>query len=266
MSNLRELLEQPWARPLLWAVAAVALVLGVPAISDFWTFVATLAVIYALLGVSLVVLTGWTGQLNLHVAALGLGWGAYASYALTSIGASSMVALVGGAFLTVPFSLLIGFFAVRFRGLELAVATLAVGLTFEQLVFRNLGAWLARGEADATPFESSFVPVARPSLGGISFESDRSFYVLALVLGLLTYLLLRNIARSGSQRAMLALRERELAAEVAGIPALRYRIGAFVLSIAVAGLGGSLFAALKLGIAPDSFNLELSFLILAAVV
>jgi ABC-type branched-subunit amino acid transport system ATPase component/ABC-type branched-subunit amino acid transport system permease subunit len=243
-----------------------ALIVGVPALGDFWTFVATLAVIYALLGLSLVVLTGWTGQLNLHVAALGLGWGAYASFALTSVGTPPIVALLGAVILTVPFSLLIGFAAVRFRGLELAVATLALGLTFEQLVFRNLGAWLASGSNIATPFESSFVPVARPTLGPLSLHSDRAFYFLALGCGAAVYLVLRNLARGGTRRAMLALRERELAAEVAGLPALRYRTGAFVLSIAVAGLAGALFAGLKLGIAPDSFNLDLSFLVLAGVI
>jgi branched-chain amino acid transport system permease protein len=244
----------------------LGVLVGVPAISEFWTFVSTLAVIYALLGISLVVLTGWTGQLNLHVAALGLGWGAYASFALTSLGAPSMVGLLGAVLLTVPFSLLIGFAAVRFRGLELAVATLAIGLTFEQLVFRNLGSWLAGGSKVATPFESSFVPVSRPALGSLDFASDRAFYALAVVLAGLAYLALRNLARGGTRRTMLALRERELAAEVAGIPALRYRTGAFVLSIGVAGLAGALFAGLKLGIAPDSFNLDLSFLILAGAV
>ncbi len=253
-------------RPAVVLAAAAALIVGVPALGDFWTFVATLAVIYALLGLSLVVLTGWTGQLNLHVGALGLGWGAYAAFALESYGAPSMVALLGAAVLTVPFSLLIGFAAVRFRGLELAVATLAMGLVFEQLVFRNLGSWLAGGSGISTPFESSFVPIARPSIGSLSFASDRSFYFLALACGIVVYGVLRNLARGGTRRAMLALRERELPAEVAGLPALGYRTGAFVLSIGVAGLAGALFAGLKLGIAPDSFNLDLSFLLLAGVV
>ena len=254
------------ARVLFFVAGAAALVVGVPALGDFWTFVATLAVIYALLGLSLVVLTGWTGQLNLHVAALGLGWGAYASFALTSVGASPMVALLAAALLTVPFSFLIGLVAVRFRGLELAVATLAVGLTFEQLVFRNLGAWLARGSDVATPFESSFVGVARPTVAGLSFESDRAFYLLALALGAIVYVALHNVASGATRRTLRALREREVAAEVQGVPALRYRTGAFITSIAVAGLAGALFAALKLGIAPDSFNLDLSFLMLAGVV
>lgn len=255
----------PLARLAALVAAGAALVVGVPAFGDFWTFVATLAIVYALLGLSLVALTGWTGQLNLHVAALGLGWGAYAAFGLSTTGLSPFVSLVGAAVITIPFSLVIAFFAVRFRGLELAVATLAIGLTFEQLVFRNVGSWLASG-SNATPFESSFVPVSRPSIGGLSFESERSFYLLSLVIGVIVYILLRNLARGGTRRAMLALRERELAAEVAGIPALRYRMGAFVLSIAVAGLAGALFASLKLGIAPDSFNLDLSFLALAGVV
>jgi branched-chain amino acid transport system permease protein len=249
-----------------FAATAAALLFGVPALGDFWTFVATLAVVYALLGLSLVVLTGWTGQLNLHVGALGLGWGAYASFALTAHGAPSLVALLGAVVLTIPFSLLIGFAAVRFRGLELAVATLAIGLVFEQLVFRNLGAWLAGGLRAATPFESSFVPVARPSIGSLSFASDHAFYLLSLGAGAVVYVVLRNLARGGTRRAMLALRERELAGEVAGLPAIRYRTAAFVVSIGVAGLAGALFAGLKLGIAPDSFNLDLSFLVLSGVV
>jgi len=241
--------------------AGALAVFAVPALGDFWTFVATLAAIYALLGLSLVVLTGWTGQLNLHVAALGLGWGAYASFALFSVGAPPLLALLAAPVLTVPFSLAVGAVAVRFRGLELAVATVAIGLTFERLVFRNLGSWLSRS-GTSTPFASSFVQVPRPHF----FETDHAFYLLTLLLGVLCYLVLLNLARGRTRRTMLALREREVAAEVAGIPALRYRIGAFVLSIAVAGLAGALFAGLKQGIAPESFDLNLSFLMLAAVV
>ena len=245
----------------LGAAAALA-VFAVPALGNFWTFVATLAIVYALLGMSLVVLTGWTGQLNLHAAALGLGWGAYACFALISVGASPIVALLAAPALTVPFSVAVGGVAVRFRGLELAVATLAIGLAFERLVFRNLGSWLGSSSNSSTPFASSFVPVPRPSW----FDSDHAFYLFALAVAAVAYVVLWNLARGGTRRAMIAIREREVAAEVAGIPALRYRTGAFVLSIAVAALAGALFAALKQGIAPESFDLDLSFLMLAGVV
>jgi sulfate-transporting ATPase len=247
------------------AAASIALVLGVPALGRFWTFVATLAVIYTMLGISLVVLTGWSGQLNLHVAALGLGWGAYASYALARAGLPEMLAILLAPALTVPFSLFVGAVAVRFRGLELAVATLAIGLVFERLAFRNIAKALA-AHTGGTPFESSLVRMNRPAIGGLHFTGDTSFYLLSLALGAAVLVVVRTIGASAIGRNLHAIRERELTAEVVGVPAIRYRIGAFVGSIAIAALAGGLFASYKFGIAPDSFNLDLSFPMLAAVV
>jgi ABC-type branched-subunit amino acid transport system ATPase component/branched-subunit amino acid ABC-type transport system permease component len=242
-------------------------VMVVPALAgDFWTFVATLGVVYALLGMSLAILTGWSGQLNLHVAALGLGWGAYAAFALSTRGVSPMASVLAAGIVTVPFSILVGAVALRFRGLELAVATLALGLTFERLAFRNLGEWLTQRTEGTTPFQSSFVPMGRPRLGGLTLADDYSFYLFALGVATVLVIVAWNLSRHSTRRALVAIREREVAAEVAGIPTLRYRIFAFSGSIAVAATAGALFASLKLGITPDSFGLDLSFLILAAVV
>jgi ABC-type branched-subunit amino acid transport system ATPase component/ABC-type branched-subunit amino acid transport system permease subunit len=250
------------------ALIFLAALAAAPAVlSGYWTFVLTLAVIYALLGLSLVVVTGWSGQLNLHVAALGFGWGSYAAFALVTYGVPPTWALVLAGLLTIPFAAVVAIVAVRFRGLELAIATLAIGLIFERLVFRNLGESLARSAPGVTtPFASSFVSMPRPSIGGAEFSGDAPFFYFCLVLAALVFAVVWKLGRGGTGRNLRALREREVLAETLGMPVVRYRIGAFVGSIVIAGVAGALFASFKQGIAPDSYNLDLSFQILAATV
>ena len=245
----------------------VALAIAPAVLSGYWTFVLTLAVTYALLALSLVVLTGWSGQLNLHVAALGFGWGSYAAFALVTYGVPTVWALAGAGLATVPFAVVVALAAVRFRGLELAIATLAIGLIFERLVFRNLASSLARQAPDVTtPFASSFVSMPRPTIGGLRFDDDASFFYFCLVVAVAVFVIVANLGRSTTGRILRALREREIMAETIGVPVVRYRIGAFIASIIVAGTAGALFASFKQGIVPDSYKLDLSFQILAAAV
>jgi branched-chain amino acid transport system permease protein len=247
------------------ALAFVALLAVTPAVlSGYWTFVLTLGVIYATLALSLVVLTGWSGQLNLHVAALGFGWGAYAAYTLYRYDVPIGWALLAAGVALVPLALVVGLVAVRFRGLELAIATLAVGLIFERLVFRNLARVLT--PTTGTPFESSFVSVPRPRIGGLHFEGDTSFFYLCLVFAVVVFVVVANVGRGATGRTLHALREREVAAETLGVPVVRHRIGAFATSIIIAGTAGALFASFERGIVPDTFNLDLSFQILAATI
>jgi len=255
--------------PLLVSIGlSVALAILAPlVVSGYWTFILTLGIIYAILSLSLVVLTGWSGQLNLHVAALGFGWGSYAAFTLVNYGVPVVWALVLAGLVTVPLAIVVALVAVRFRGLELAIATLAIGLIFERLVFRNLAEALARTTpGETTPFASSFVSMPRPSIGGIGFTGDRAFYYLCLVFAVVVFVIATAIGRGAVGRSLRALREREVMAETVGIPVVRYRIGAFVVSIMVAATAGALFASFKQGIVPDSYNLDLSFQILAVTV
>lgn len=255
-------------RSMMTSVAfVIALGVGGAFAGDFWRFVLTLAMIYSLASLSLVVLTGMSGQLNLHVSALGLGWGAYATFALFAAGLPPLWAILLAGVVSMPFAALVGWLAVRFRGLELAVATLAMGLIFERLFFRNIGKALSQRSSEiTTPFESSFVPMERPSIGGTTLTSDLQYYLFCLVVAVVVFVLVSNLSRGASGRAVRALREREAMAETVGIPVIGYRVAAFAVSIAIAATAGGLFASLKLGIAPDSFNLDLSFNLLAATV
>ncbi|MCA1831618.1 MAG: ATP-binding cassette domain-containing protein [Actinomycetota bacterium] len=232
-----------------------------PLLGRYQSFVFSLAAVYALLALSLVVLTGWSGQLNLHIAALGLGIGAYAAFALERAGAPVAFAVPLVAVVTIPLAVVVAAAAVRFRGLELAVATLAVGLIFERLAFRNIAKALSPNS-----FSSSYVSFGRPSIAGLELSGDRLFYVFTLVLAGILFAIVVHAGRNATGRTLRAIREREVAAEVLGVPVLAYRIGAFALSMVAAAIAGALFASLKAGITPDSFNLDLSFTILAATV
>jgi ABC-type branched-subunit amino acid transport system ATPase component/ABC-type branched-subunit amino acid transport system permease subunit len=252
-------------RVILALVATALFAVLAPMFGDFWLFVFTLGVIYALTSLGLVVVTGWSGQLNLHVAALGLGWGAYSAYGLVSLGVPVVWALLGAGLLAAPFAVVVAVAAVRFRGLELAVATLALGLIFERLFFRNLGKLLT-SRTTSTPFESSFVPIGRPRIFGVELDGDLAFFRFTLIVAVVLFVVTLVLSRGSTGRILRAVRTGEVRAETLGIPVVGYRIAAFTWSVVLASTAGALLASLKLGIAPDSFNLDLSFQILAAAV
>jgi len=247
-------------RRALWPVAGVALVAlalagGQPA------SIAARAAGFALGIASVVVLTGWSGQLNLHVAAIGLGWGAYAAAGLAANGVPSLVAILVAPFVVAPAALLVGVAAVRFRGLELAIATLAAGLAFEQMAFQNLGKWLARATS-GTQFQSSLIELARPA----GFGGDRAYALLAaiVVASWLAGAALLGHGRTG--RILHAVRGREVVAEARGVPVFWWRVAAFVASISLAAAGGALLAGQTGAVTPDSFGLILSLQLLAVAV
>jgi branched-chain amino acid transport system permease protein len=242
---------------LVWAAGAavaVAFALG----GDQGASIAARGAVAALSVASIVVLTGWSGQLNLHVAAIGLGWGAYAAAGLAANGVPSLLAVVLAPVLVIPAALIVGVIAVRFRGLELAIATIAVGLAFEQMAFQNLGKWLGRGTA-GTQFQSSLVELSRP--GG--FEGERAFALLAIVVAGAWLGAAALLGRGRSGRILAAVRDREVVAEARGVPVTAWRVGAFVFSIAIAAAAGALSAAQTSAVTPESFRLTLSLQIVA---
>jgi ABC-type branched-subunit amino acid transport system ATPase component/ABC-type branched-subunit amino acid transport system permease subunit len=207
---------------------------------------------------SLVVLTGWSGQLNLHVAAIGLGWGAYAAAGLAINGVAPVVAILVAPIVVTPAALLVGVVAVRFRGLELAIATLAAGLAFEQAFFQSLGKWLAHATTGSA-FQSSLIEIARPSW----LAGDRAYALFAMVVAGAWLGAAALAGRGRAGRTLRAVRDREVVAEARGVPVYAWRVGAFAGSTALAAAGGALFAAQTGAVTPDSFGFSLSLQMLA---
>jgi branched-chain amino acid transport system permease protein len=214
--------------------------------------------IYALLGLSVVVLTGWAGQLSLGQVALFAIGAAVGAKATTDWGLDLTLALPIAALAGAAAAVVIGFPALRLRGLELAVVTLAAALATTS--------WLLN------PREFSWVPdqgtrVERPPLlGRIDISSATAIHHLSLALLLIGLVALRGIRASRTGRALLALRDNERGAQAYGLSPLRLRLTAFALSGALAGLAGGMFAHHQQAFGSQPFSPEQNFAIFTMVV
>ncbi len=214
--------------------------------------------LYVLLAMGLNVVVGLTGLLNLGYAAF-FAIGAY-TYALANLhtGCSFWLGLPLAGLVAMIFGFLIGIPSIRVRGDYLAITTLGFG-EIVRIAFNNLDHW--------TGGPNGLLGIARPNFFGMSFSvNPMPYYFLILVLIALTAFFLFRMCDSKIGRALVAIREDELAALCMGVPALKLKLTAFGISSFIAGLAGAVFAAKQTIITPDSFDFVLSVLILSMVV
>jgi branched-chain amino acid transport system permease protein len=188
------------------------------------------AVFFSVIFLSLVVLTGFSGQLNLGVAGFA-GMGAFGAARLANdFHVPELLAIPLAALLfAVPVGVLLGFFAVRRRGLVLGLVTLAAGVLLFSYAFQNLA---LTGGVDGSR-------LARPA----GFVGDRAYYLFELaVLGLMM-LFARNLRSGRLGRVLTAMRDSEEGASSVGLSLARYKLLVFACSAAIAGIGGGLFGA-----------------------
>lgn len=226
--ELAGLPEVRWGKAAVAALVALV-VLGGPLLLDVSrTNLASVVVIWAMVGVALVVLTGWAGQISLgHFALVGLG-AAVAGTLSAEAGADFLVALVGGAAAGVVAALVLGLPALRIRGFFLAVTTLAFAVTTSSFVLR-IG-WLAPDGI-----------VDRPQLlGRVDLRSDLTYYYFCLALLGLVIVAVRRLRASRMGRIIVAVRDNEKAAQAYGANAVLAKLSAFAVSGAIAGLAGGL--------------------------
>lgn len=213
--------------------------------------------IYAILTLSLTVITGFSGQFAFGQAAF-YGIGAYASAILVQshglpfvagLVAAGLLAGLVGVLLAVPFQ--------RLYGIYLGMATFAFG-EIARLVFEN---WegLTMG-----PLGIKDIPV--PVIAGRAFDDQSSYFYLVMAALALVLALVFRLHNSAAGQALLAIREDELAASTLGIPAKRYKVAAFGVGAAVAGLSGSLFAHYITYISPNNFTVMVSILVLTMMI
>jgi len=250
---------------LLLLVLAVWLPLSLK--SDFQLGVLIDTATLAIGAIGLNLLTGYTGQVSLGHAFF-IGTGAYCAVWFGGHEHQSLVvwllaaAVVGGAIGAV-----IGPFALRLRGNYLAVVSL--GLVFVGLhVFHN---WRQvtggpGGTAVTAPLKLGPINFARLKIGHTVYTRTQSFLLLVLLVLALCALLAKNIVRSRPGRAMQAVRDRDVAAEVIGVSLARYKIGAFVVSSAMAAVAGALFGAHQQFVQPDSWDIILSIQYIAVII
>jgi branched-chain amino acid transport system permease protein len=192
---------------------------------------ASAVLIYATLGVSLVVLTGWAGQVSLGQVAFFAVGAAVAGKATSQWHVDLLLALLLAATVGAVLAVLIGLPAIRLRGPHLAVVTFAFAIaTTSYFLNRRFFDWVPGGR------------VPRPALfGRVDLDSPTRIYYLALAGLVLVLLACAGIRRSRAGRVLVALRENERAAMAYGVGALRARLTAFAISGAIAAFAGGIF-------------------------
>lgn len=189
--------------------------------------------VYAMVGVSLTVLMGFTGQISLgHWGLAGVGAFSVANFS-TRLGVPWLVSLPLVVLVGMLVSLVIGLPALRIRGLYLAVATLAFNLAAEFYLFKSR---LLGGS-------TAGIVVDRPKLGPIDLGSttNRPIFLFSMAMLLLSMLVARNLARTRTGRGFFALRENEKAAATLGVDLTRYKLLSFAVSGGIAALAGAMY-------------------------
>lgn len=209
----------------------------------------TLAGIYVILALSLNLITGFCGQISLGHAAF-FGAGAYTAAMLTKMGWPLAPALASGALLAAGFGFVVGLASLRVRHDFLAITTMGVGFLFIGFVRKQQG---LGGEL---------------GLSGIPDHGLGPWGLAALTVALAagTAALSLHIRRVWAGQAFAAIADDEDTARALGIDVMRYKLTAFVLGTALAGLAGGLFAHFTRFIIPDAFGFTVSISILAMVI
>jgi branched-chain amino acid transport system permease protein len=241
------------ARGVVMALIAM-LVLVVPLMRDLSEVrIYALAVIYAIIGLSLNVLLGYTGQISLgHQAFVGIG--AFASAYMVSVQQQPFFLAVAVAMAIGGFqALVLGGVSLRIRGLYFALITLSYGIMAEQTLF----------QIEKFTGGSAGQPAPLPS----GFETPYKFYYLCLAFLAAVVWVDWRLMRTKGGRALLALRENPRVAATLGIDVKLYTLCAFVVAGVFAGLGGALFAHNSEFVVSNSyeFRLALIFVIMTTV-
>jgi ABC-type branched-subunit amino acid transport system permease subunit len=235
-------------KAILVTLALAVLAIPFAGSSNYILRLVNVALIYALLAVSLNIVLGYAGQLALGHAAL-FGIGAYTAALLTAGGSGLLFwpAFLMAGLITGISGLLIGIPTLRLKGHYLALATLGFGEIMRHIFFN----W-----REVTHGMDGISGIPAPSLGWFVIRNDRSFfYVVLFVLALVMRATIR-LQRSKYGRQLAAIRDAELAAGTSGVHVPRLKIIAFTISAVIAGFAGSLYAHLVTYISPDVFVLR----------
>jgi branched-chain amino acid transport system permease protein len=205
---------------------------------------------------SLMLLTGYAGQISLGHAGL-IAAGAFTTGILArEINAPFWVTLPASALTGVVLGLIFGLPSLRLRGLYLAVSTLAL-----HFIVIYLG-----GEYETKRGFSTGIMVDKPTIAGFALNDGRIWYFILLAFAAATLLVCVNLLRSRSGRAWRALHAKETIAEALGISIARYKLLAFVVSSAMTTVAGSLFAYYRGFVSIEAFDLFLSIQYVAMII
>lgn len=219
-------------------------------------FVACICGVSVIGALSLNILTGYTGLISMGQAAF-MGIGAYTAAILSSkAGFPFLAALPLAGLMTAATGLAVAFPTLRLKGLYLVVTTLAFQFIAEHVIYH----W------ESLTLSDKGIKLMAPDLLGWKLDTYESFYYVILLLAVAAAMFTKNLAMSKTGRAFVAIRDRDIAAEIIGIHLAKYKILAFVISSFIAGLAGALYAYLLGLIGPDHFTFHQSILYIAMII
>lgn len=246
---------------------AVVFLLVPQQLDDFWLSVLNRAGLFAIGAIGLNLLTGYTGQVSLgHAFFLAVGGYTWAHFGAEQ-GWSMVLWLPAAALIGALVGAVVGPFALRLRGNYLAIVSL--GLVFIGTHIWNNFESVTGGSGGVTGDRAATVgPIdfGDLELGGRSFSREQSYFWLIWLVVAVVTIIAKNIVRTRPGRAMQAVRDRDVAAEIVGVNLARYKVAAFALSSAYAAVAGALLGSYSAFLLPDQWTLILSIQFIAILI
>ncbi len=228
-----------------WYGLLVLALLAAPwALPEYWLAQLTFILIYAVVGLGLMLLSGYTGLFSLGHAAF-LGVGAYTEAVLSNAGWPFPVSFALAALVSAAVGVVVGLPALRVKGIYLAIATLAFGFIVVEVFAR----W------ESVTGGNAGTHLKAPRIFDWAVDTDVSFYFICLAVTVGATLVILNLLRSPTGRAFVAIRDSEISAQSMGIHLARYKTLSFAISAALAGIAGALYAHKLKFISPDQFEI-----------
>ena len=252
-----EVLQRPYQKLLVVVVIAVAVL--IPAVSsNFLVHLLNLCFLSAIGALGLMLLTGYCGQISLGHAAF-LAVGGYTTV-ISHVHFNMPFALVLplSALSGAALGFIVGLPSLRFRGVYLAISTLAMHYA---IIFLATS-YQARIGQSAT----AGVPIPDPAIGPFVLQGDRTWYYFLLVIVIVVTAWCVNLVRTRAGRAWMAIRDRDIAAQALGINLARYKLTAFVVSSSLASLSGSLSAYFTNVVTVEKYTLDLAVIYVAMII
>lgn len=241
----------------------IIILLAFPLIlNKYYLYILVLVGFFIMLACGLNLIFGYTGQISVcHGVFYAIG--AYSSALLVlRLGWSFWLAMPVSVIITAIAAFLVGIPLLRTRGPYFAIGTMALGIIVTMVIHNSDK--LTGGVS--LPGIPPINPIPLPGLGQITFTSLQSQYYLVFLFIALTVFVVNRIVNSRIGRAFIAIREDEELAEVTGINAMRFKILAFTIGSAIAGLAGALYSGFMGAIDPGMASVFTSFTILVMVV
>jgi branched-chain amino acid transport system permease protein len=211
---------------------------------------------FSIAAIGLNILTGFAGQISIGHGAF-LGMGAFTTgWLMIHLHLPFWIALPLGGLAAAAVGALFGLPSARLKGLYLAIASIAAQVILDFFFIK--AKWFTGG------VDSMNVP--RPTLFGFTFRSETHFYYLGLIIALLLGLFAMNLLRTRMGRAFVAVRDRDLAAELMGVELWQTKVLAFALSAFYAGIAGGFWGAYIRIINHEQFGFHLSIELLAIII